>query len=195
MSKIAQDTTKAGLGCRCGACLGPWWCLARFCSSADRQRECALAHISLYRRIWPYVALSKKLRFVEISAQPALEDLLLGYPQSRQRRGEPHGAARVELLVRAPSRLGQGGRTGHGVRARSLRWAWPRWRPETSPGSGWRHPAVTKPTNNRALGHSERLSERSEHACGVAAAGGRNENKTRGLRVGWECETTEKLMF
>ena len=67
MSKIAQDTTKAGLGCRCGACLG-----GVLRGIAHRQRECALAHISLYGRIWPYMALSKKLRFVEISAQPAL---------------------------------------------------------------------------------------------------------------------------
>ena len=68
---IAARTPKsfpalAGLGCRCGACLGG--VLRGF---AHRQRECALAHISIYGRIWPYMALSKKLRFVEISAQPA----------------------------------------------------------------------------------------------------------------------------
>ena len=50
------------------------------------------------------------------------------------------------------------------------------------PQSGWRHPVVTKSKNNRALGHSKRLSERSEHACGVAATGGRNENESNTRR-------------
>ena len=68
---------------------------------------------------------------------------------SRQRRGEPHGA-RVELLVRAPSRLGQGGRPSHGVRARSLRWAWPRWRPVMSPAPASRvAPSGIRPSRSQ----------------------------------------------
>ena len=99
MSKIAQDTTKAGLGCRCGACLG-----GVLRGIAHRQRECALAHISLYGRIWPYMALSKKLRFVEISAQPATAEKTPRWGGGCGMLANPQRAIKKRRLVGACAR-------------------------------------------------------------------------------------------